>query len=135
MQPDRGPGPDYKYFRPLLDQAAETFHIRRILADAGFDSEHNHLHARQQHGTTAIIPPTSGRPTVKLPTGKHRRLMKTRWESYKKRFGQRWQAETVNSMLKRLLGSALRAVKHWNRYREMVLRVLTLNIMILAQRG
>lgn len=135
MQADRGPGPDYKYFRPLLDQAAQEFRIGRILADAGFDSEANHLHARQEHGATAIIPPTSGRPTAKPPTGKHRRLMKTGWERYKKRFGQRWQVETVNSMLKRLLGSALRAITYWNRCREMALRVLTLNIMILAQSG
>jgi hypothetical protein len=58
--------------------------------------------------------------------------MKARWKQYKKRYGQRWQVETVNSMLKRMLGSALRARSYWSRSREMTLRVLTLNIMILA---
>jgi len=50
------------------------------------------------------------------------------------RYGQRWQAETTNSMLKRLLGSALRARHYWSQCRETVLRGLTLNIMILRRR-
>ena len=58
--------------------------------------------------------------------------MKEKWEDYKKPYGQRWQVETVNFMLKRLLGSALRAITHWSRNREMVVRLLTLNIMIIA---
>ena len=47
------------------------------------------------------------------------------------RYGQRWQVETVNSMLKRLLGSALRARRYWSQCREITLRSLTLNIMII----
>jgi hypothetical protein len=47
------------------------------------------------------------------------------------RYSQRWQAETVNSMLKRLLGAALRARTYWSQCRETVLRALTLNVMIL----
>jgi hypothetical protein len=50
------------------------------------------------------------------------------------RYGQRWQVETVHSMLKRLLDSALRARKRWNQYREIVLRSLTLNVMIVRRR-
>ena len=128
----RGPASDCPYFKPLLDDAAALFVIQRLLADAGFDSEAHHVYARERHGTTAIIPPLIGRPTAKPPAGKHRRDMKLRWERYRKRYGQRWQIETVNSMYKRLLGSSLRAIKRWNRCREMILRVITLNIMILA---
>jgi hypothetical protein len=129
---DRGPWPDYEYFKPLLAHASEITCIRRLLCDAGYDSESNHLDAREQHGTVAIIPATSGRPTNKLPVAKHRRLMKAGWERYKKRYGQRWQVETTISMFKRLLGSALRARRHWSRCREIMLRVITLNIMILG---
>lgn len=50
------------------------------------------------------------------------------------RYGQRWQIETTNSMLKRLLGSALRARKYWNQCREILLRAITLNIMIVRRR-
>jgi len=119
LRTDRGPCSDHKYFRPLLDDAAARFTITRLLADAGFDSE-------------ALIPAAIGRPTAKPPSGRHRRRMKLRWSQYKKRYGQRWQVETVNSMLKRLLGSALRARQYWSRSREMTLRLLTLNVMILA---
>ena len=128
----RGPGADHGYFKPLLDDAATRFTIARLLADAGFDSESHHAYARDEHGVVAIIPAQIGRPTAKPPTGKHRRRMKQQWHRYRKCYGQRWAVETVNSMLKRLIGSALRAVTHWNRCREMVLRLLTLNIMIVA---
>lgn len=136
LQADRGPGSDHKYFIPLLKKAAQRVRIRRLLGDAGFDSEAHHHHAREQHGIVALIPPTIGRPTAKPPTGRHRRRIKSLWDRrYKKPYGQRWQVETVNSMLKRLMGSALRAVKYWSRCREMALRVLTLNTMILAASG
>lgn len=128
----RGPAADHPYLKPLLEDAAAMFAIRRLLADAGFDSEEHHVYCREQHGTQAIIPPLVGRPTAKPPASKHRRDMKLNWEKYRKRYGQRWQIETVNSMFKRLLGSALRAIKRWNKCRAMFLRVLTLNIMILA---
>ena len=116
----------------LLDQACQITSIRRLLCDAGYDSETNHLDARDQHGTVAIIPATSGRPSTRPPKAKHRRRMKTQWERYKKRYGQRWQVETTISMFKRLLGSGLRARHHWSRCREIMLRVITLNVMILA---
>ena len=132
MQTDRGPCPDHKYFKPLVDHAAQMCYLGTVLADAGFDSEDHHVWTREQHGSRTIIPATSGRPTKKPLKGAHRREMKDNWARYKKSYGQRWQIETVNSMLKRLLGSALRAVKHWSRNREMVLRLLTLNIMIIA---
>jgi hypothetical protein len=47
-------------------------------------------------------------------------------------YAQRWQAETVNSMIKRNLGSALRARTTIHRRHELPLRVLTHNIMLLV---
>ncbi|WP_417382890.1 transposase, partial [Gimesia sp.] len=88
-----------------------------------------HLFARQEHGMRTIIPATRGRPTKKLPKGYWRRLMTTRLNSEK--YGQRWQVETVNSMIKRMQGSALRARSYWSQCREIVLRTITHNIMIL----
>jgi hypothetical protein len=49
-------------------------------------------------------------------------------------YSQRWQVETTNSMLKRLLGSALRPRSYWSQCRELLLRALTLNTMILRRR-
>ena len=49
-----------------------------------------------------------------------------------KKYGQRAQAETVNSMLKRNLGDALRARSPKARKNELLLRVLTHNIALLC---
>jgi hypothetical protein len=46
-------------------------------------------------------------------------------------YGQRWQIETVFSMLKRNMGSALRARSYHSQNREIRLRVLTHNLAIL----
>jgi hypothetical protein len=47
-------------------------------------------------------------------------------------YGRRWQVETFFSMIKRLLDSFLRAASWPAQHREMCLRVLTLNFMIVA---
>jgi transposase len=56
--------------------------------------------------------------------------MKRRFARLKGKYGQRWQVETVNSMIKRLLGSALRARVEANQFREIILRSITHNVMI-----
>jgi hypothetical protein len=61
----------------------------------------------------------SGRPTTKPPSGAHRREMSESFD--KETYGQRWQIETALSMLKRNLGSALRARKYWAQCRESML--------------
>jgi transposase len=50
----------------------------------------------------------------------------------KKLYGQRAQSETVHSMIKRNMGSALRSRTPERREKEMMLRVLTHNLMLLA---
>ena len=124
----RGPGPDSKHFKKALSAAAGRARIDTVLADAGYDSEASHVFAREALGIRSIIPAKSGRPTSKRPSGHWRGVMATRLN--KSKYGQRWQIETVNSMIKRLLGSALRARKYWQQCREITLRALTLNVMI-----
>jgi hypothetical protein len=127
--PGRGPGPDIQHFRQALDEALRAVGIDTLAADAGYDSEASHQYARQKCHVRSLIPAKAGRPTSKPPRGYWRRQMKSRLK--RTRYGQRWQIETVNSMLKRLLGSALRARKYWTQCREIYLLVITLNIMIL----
>jgi hypothetical protein len=125
----RGPGPDDPYFRPVLKQAAARVKIVALLADAGYDSEAAHQYARHECRVRTLIPATRGRPTQRRLKGYWRQRMKTRFNN--KTYGQRWQVETVNSMIKRSMGSALRARTYWSQSREISLRVLTHNIMIL----
>ena len=72
---------------------------------------------------------TPHKPTTLPPTGLNRKLMTEQFD--KERYGQRWQAETVFSMIKRNLGSALHGRSYWSQCRDMMLLVLTQNLMIL----
>ena len=127
--PGRGPMPDDKHFKPALQQATAEAKIDTLLADAGYDGEPSHEHARREHGMKTVIPPKRGRPTDKLPTSKWRKRMATHFDT--KKYGQRWQVETVNSMIKRLLGSALRSRKTRTQNQEIRLLAITHNVMIL----
>jgi hypothetical protein len=135
MRATTGAGGDQPFFEPLLFDAWCRVKLKKAVADAGFDSEANHCIARNDMSVRSIIPPGAGRPTSKLPSTRHRRNMKHRFKrkADKKLYGQRWQVETVNSMIKRNLGSALRATTARGRSMELLLRVITHNIMIICQ--
>jgi hypothetical protein len=131
-----GAGGDQPFLDGLLFHAWRRTggRVRCVVADAGYDSEDNHRIARLDMGVRSIIPPKAGRPTSKPPTEPMRRNM---YRRFKRRadarvYGQRWQSETTNSMIKRNLGSAMRARTAVGRRHELLLRVLTHNIMLLA---
>jgi hypothetical protein len=130
--PGRGPGSDLRQFRAALKEAAGRARIGTLLADADFDAEWVHEEVRKAYGIRTIIPPERGRPSEKPPVGKWRRWMKGQFARFKAKYGQRWQTETVNSMIKRRLGSALRSRSYWSQCREIILRVITHNVMIVA---
>ena len=129
-----GGGADHRHFVPLLSKARTRMRVDVALADAGYDSEANHCLAREVMGVRTLIPASIGRPGAAGPAGHYRRLMRRRLKkgADKKCYGQRWQAETVNSMVKRNLGSACRARTPWGRKRDMLLRAITHNVMIIA---
>src|SRR5208282_5275600 len=74
----RGPRLDIDRFVPLLDATLEVARPQNMLADAGYDSEGNHRHARITHGVRSFMPATHGRPTNKPLSGRFRRQMKKR---------------------------------------------------------
>jgi hypothetical protein len=131
--PGRGPASDPVLFKAALKQAAGRARIGTLLADADFDGEWVHEHVREVYGIRTLIPPTRGRPSEKPPAGKWRRWMRAQLGRSKAKYGQRWQTETVNSMIKRRLGSALRARGSWSQCREIILRVITHNVMIVIR--
>jgi hypothetical protein len=129
---ERGPKPDFDHWIQAMAQAADQATIATLLADAGYDAEWIHLAARIAFGVHTIIPPTRGRPSRELPTGYYRRRMAKHFNT--PLYRQRSQVETVFSMLKRRLGSAVNAYSPWSHRRALLLKVLTNNIMILRQR-
>lgn len=128
--PRRGPSVDTDRFVPLLEQALRRVDLVAALADAGFDSEANHHHARQKRGVRTFIPAEIGRPSANPPAGRYRRRMRQRLDKNYGRYGQRWQAETGFSMIKRRLGSAVAGHSYWSQCRDLMLLALTYNLML-----
>jgi hypothetical protein len=130
-----GMGSDAPDFDPLLFDAWRRHpRLRIVLADAGYDSEANHRIARLDMKVRSLIKIGIGRPGKRPPSGYYRRLMKKQLKGSQrgKHYGQRAQAETVNSMLKRNLGDALRSRSPKARKAEQMLRILTHNIALLC---
>ena len=131
-----GNGSDAPDFDPLLFHAwRRAPGVRVVVADAGYDSESNHRVARHDMGVRSVIPPGIGRPTNRPPTGRWRRHMAKRFarKADQPNYAQRAQSETVHSMVKRNQGSALRSRTPERRKKEMLLRVLTHNIMLACE--
>lgn len=133
--PTLGPRPDTDRLAPLLfAPLARGVGIDCALFDAGYDSERNHVFAREGCRVRSVIPARIGRPP-KDPTrpadGRWRRTMQ-RYRDH--RYGQRWQVESVISMIKRRQGGYVLGRTNAARSREMMLKVLTHNVMILLRR-
>jgi hypothetical protein len=130
----QGPTPDIDQLDDVVAEIAPSINIRHMVLDAGFDSAHNHHLLREDKGMLSTIPPEHGRPPKNpntMPRDRWRRWMKIRFRNGSPRsYRKRPQVETVFSMMKRNLGSALAARTVRGRYRDMFLRVLTHNIAI-----
>jgi hypothetical protein len=127
----RGPSQDSPQFGEAMIQAAGQIRWHRLLADAGYDGEHNHRLCREQLGIPSTIIALNRRNTGRRwPKGRYRREMKH--PANRHHLAQRWQVESAFSRNKRLLGSALHARNEQSQQRECYLRVLTHNLMLLA---
>jgi hypothetical protein len=131
-----GPSADDPKFAPLARSARNRMNdFAALAADCGFDGE-DHQRMLYKMKILGLIPPERGRPRkrdIDKRSGFFRSFWKEHWKNIKHLYGQRWQVETFFSMIKRLLNSFLRATKRWSRHREMCLKVITLNLMIITQ--
>jgi hypothetical protein len=129
-----GMGSDAPDFARLLRESTRRHpRLGTVLADAGYDSHENHEIARRELKVRSLIKTGAGRPSVRPPASRYRRMMKKKLKGSQKGkiYGQRAQVETVNSMMKRNLGANLRARTPEGRRKELMLRALTHNIEIL----
>jgi len=125
----RGPGPDITHFQRAVVAALGRVRLGTLYADAGYDAEWVHLLGREMLDVRTIIPAGIGRPSDKPPTGHYRRLMSQRLHLTS--YGQRWQDETVFSMVKRRLGSAVNATTYWSQCRALMRKAVAHNVLIL----
>jgi hypothetical protein len=123
-----GPRPDVDELKPLLEGMCFNAVPERLVADGGYDSQHNHRLLREVYGVESLIPAVIGRPSNTLPADPWRWLMATDFDE--ETYGQRWQVETVMFMLKCHQGSALTARTEVTRRSEMALMAVTHNILI-----
>lgn len=112
----------------MVRDGVSVCRYKALAADAGYDSEKAHCLLRDELGIRSLIPAKRGRHTHKLPLGRYRRLMATRFPG--KKYGQRWQIEATYSQDKRRFGSQIAATTYWSQCRELELRVLVHNIAL-----
>jgi hypothetical protein len=122
-----GSQPDFGFLRPLKRQSARYGRRRDgcrdwlFLADAGFDAK--------GVGRLDIIPPIRRNGKWVDPKRKERadRVSAARLDGL---YGQRWQIETVNSVIKRKFGDTIRSRSLRLQRREPILKALVYNIHV-----
>lgn len=126
----QGPSQDSPPFPPLIHQATTQLVCTGLLADAGYDAEHNHRLCRETYGIPTTLIALNKRATGrKWPQTPYRRQMKC--NVAKARYQQRWQIESAIAQHKRRLGSVIQARSLNAQIREGYLRVITHNLMML----
>jgi len=129
VHPCRGPGRDITHFKDILKTLPKPLTIQQLLADAGYDSEDTHHYAREVLNIKTTIPPLIGPRARGLPKTYYRRQMKIDFDT--ENYHQRWQVETVFSVIKRNLGHSVYGRSYWSQCRDIMLLALTHNIMII----
>jgi len=114
-----GPGSPSRLLPPLVQETVRHGAVRRRLASADSDSEPTHRWLREEPGIESIIPATGCRP------GRARTPYRRRRPRYfpRRKYGRRWIAETVASVLQRKFGEALTT-----RRKQALLRGLVYNL-------
>jgi hypothetical protein len=136
----KGPSQDSPQFKPAARAAQARCPLDTLLGDTGYDAEHNHAYGREGLKIRSTVFPLNRRNAGRRrPKTRYRAQMQRRFRRRPRRsrrrrvYGQRWQVESGWSRQKRRLGSALRARKWTNQKQEILLRVLTHNLMLLAK--
>ena len=108
-----GPGSQSRLLPPLVREA-----IQRRLTDADY------RWLREEQGIESIIPATRCRP------GRARTPYRRRRPRYfpRRKYGQRWIAETVASVLQRKFGEARTTRRWWQQIKQALLRGLVYNL-------
>jgi hypothetical protein len=140
----RGPTNDTGYLAGLRRQACKYGQYRGegcggggrgrrrewlLLADAGFDSK--------RVGEMDIVPPIrrgagpGGKGPTKVVAPARQARAEMVWQARLDAvYGQRWKAETVNSVIKRRFGSAVRSRKLSLQKREAIIKAMVYNIHV-----
>jgi hypothetical protein len=129
----RGPSHDAPQFGPVLRQTAAMataadVPLAAVLADAAYDAERHHVLCHEQLQIPRVLIPVNRRGRT-CARARYRRALDRRFP--RRAYRQRWHAESAFSQHKRPLGDALTARHSLAQRHELLLRVLTHNLLIL----
>ena len=112
-------------FAPLLRRLTWLARVEKVVADRGFDSEQNHVDADKLGVGRCIIRPRYENLLMSKTKDEHRKRMKRMfaWKTYHKRS----KAETIFSMIKRMLGDSVMSRSIMTQNREALYRVIAYN--------
>ncbi len=112
-------------FVPLLQHAARLVSISTVVADRGYDSEHNHIQTENLGIPHTVIRPKYENLQVWKTKGYHRKMMKRHfdWDTYH----QRSKTETIFSVIKRMLGEDILSRYILTQNRETMYRIIAYN--------
>jgi hypothetical protein len=127
----RGPSRDSPQFPASVRQAARLLAPGVLLGDAGYDAERNHRLCRALGIGVSAIALNRRDMGRRWPLTPERRTLRCHFP--RALYRVRWHAESVFSRHRRRLGSALTARTARAQRREVLLRVLTHNLMILRR--
>jgi IS5 family transposase len=126
---------DGKVMEHLVEQVLENNHdakIKSLLGDGAYDSNENFKYLQKKRirpGIKVRKNSISSLKNNKLRNREVRSQIKDLFKWKKKRkYGNRWMAETVFSSIKRIFGEYVSAIKYQNMIKEMILKVSLYNL-------
>ena len=124
----RGPDNDQKDFLPAYKKMSQLDKrpLRLVLGDKGYDAEKHPQFIRETLGGISVIPVRKNKCEQYKTRGKYRRQMRKGYSL--KVYHQRNMSETMNSTIKRTMGSEIRARKCKYQNLEIYYRVICNNI-------
>jgi transposase len=129
-----GPSEDAPDLTPAMRQAASLMVLSSVVANAGYDAEHDDRLFRDELGIGRSIIALNRRNTGRRwPKTPYRRALRQHFP--RGLYHQRWHIESGFSQHKRRLGSALATRGYQAQWRELILSVLTHNLMMLRSRS
>jgi len=126
---------DIKRFRHIVERLVSSgVSVEYVLADKGYDAEYAHEMVRDLLGAEALIPARDdGDTPINRMFGPNRKRMKrelTEGSEKTKVYHKRSLVETVNSMIKRVLGDVLSGRSEETRHSETMFRCIAHNFRV-----
>lgn len=119
----RRQGSEAPYFKPVAKKAMKCDKpFKEIPLDMGYDAEHVHEFIREEMNAISIIPARNEDVPIWRTQGKYRKAMKRGYS--KKKYHQRSKNETVNFVVKQLMGDEVHALDWRMQDKELLFRYM-----------